>query len=244
MTAADMIYDFKQKLNKIDSQSYRNLLIPEIDWKLNDAQSTFIKMIANPRYRPVGGFEYNQRTIDDIRSIVNDSIPLIAASPSEVLIAGFTYVKLPEDYMYYASSELTLKKQNCQASCRCIVRSHNDRFEESPFDKSSFEWREVNILFCKQGIRIYLPDNTTIVSYKLSYIRKPKYIHDAQHFNATVAMDDGTYTLPSGEILKGSQDCELPDAVHSEIVDLAVLIATGDLVMDYGVKRAKVDISN
>jgi hypothetical protein len=239
MTSSEMIYDFKQKINKIDSQSYRNLLVPEIDWKLNDAQNVFIKMIAQPRYRPMGGFEYNQRNIDDIRSIVSESIPLtVQHSP-------FDYVELPEDYMYYASSELILKKGSCTGSCRCIVRSHNDRFEESPFDSSSFEWREVNILFCDEGIRVYLPDNTSISTYNLSYIRKPKYIHDAQHYNATNAeRNNGTYTLPSGVVLTGSQDCELPKAVHPEIVDLAVLITTGDLIPDYSVKRAKVDISN
>jgi hypothetical protein len=38
MTAREMHYDFKQKLNKIDSQKHRNLKVPEIDWKLNEAQ--------------------------------------------------------------------------------------------------------------------------------------------------------------------------------------------------------------
>jgi hypothetical protein len=239
MVSSEMIYDFKQKLNKIDSQSYRNLLIPEIDWKLNDAMDVFIKMIAQPRYRPQG-FEYNQRSIDDIRSIVKESVSLPIKNNGK-----FDYVELPEDYMYYASSEINIKKNTCIGNCRCIVRSHNDRFEESPFDKSSFEWREINIVFCEEGIRVYLPDNTSIASYLLSYIRRPAYIHDAQHFNASnAAMDNGTYTLPSGEVLVGSQDCELPPAVHRDIVDLAVLITTGDLVLDYSIKRAKVDISN
>jgi len=44
-----MHYDLKVKLNKVDSQQYRNLLIPEIDWALNEAQNIFIKNIAEPR---------------------------------------------------------------------------------------------------------------------------------------------------------------------------------------------------
>jgi len=36
MTVKDMHYDFKKKLNKVDSQQNRNLLIPEIDWTHND----------------------------------------------------------------------------------------------------------------------------------------------------------------------------------------------------------------
>ena len=45
MLIEDMHYDFKQKINKIDSQKYRNLRIPEIDWKLNEAQEIFIKTV-------------------------------------------------------------------------------------------------------------------------------------------------------------------------------------------------------
>ena len=65
-----MHYDFKTKLNKIDSQQYRNLRIPEIDWKLNEAQELFVKMIAKPRLRNHLGFETSQRSVDDIRTIV------------------------------------------------------------------------------------------------------------------------------------------------------------------------------
>ena len=49
MSVKDMHYDFKTKLNKLDSNLYRNLQIPEIDRKLNEAMFIFIKSIAEPR---------------------------------------------------------------------------------------------------------------------------------------------------------------------------------------------------
>ena len=49
MTIEEQHYDFKMKLNKIDSQQYRNLIIPQIDWLLNEAQELFVKMVSNPR---------------------------------------------------------------------------------------------------------------------------------------------------------------------------------------------------
>ena len=52
------------KILKIDSQKYRNLIVPEIDWKLNEAQEAFVKIIAEPRLKSQLGFEINQRTID------------------------------------------------------------------------------------------------------------------------------------------------------------------------------------
>ena len=49
MTIQDMHYDFKKKLDKIDSQQNKNLLIPEIDWVLNEAQEMFVKIVAFPK---------------------------------------------------------------------------------------------------------------------------------------------------------------------------------------------------
>ena len=46
-----MHYDFKKKLNKIDSQQKKNLLIPEIDWTLNEAQNLYVDIIAQPRFK-------------------------------------------------------------------------------------------------------------------------------------------------------------------------------------------------
>ena len=49
MNVRGMHYDVKQKLNKVDSQQYRNLRVPEIDWKLNEAYEIFVKSVAEPR---------------------------------------------------------------------------------------------------------------------------------------------------------------------------------------------------
>ena len=70
MTIKDMHYDFKKKLNKVDSQQYRNLLIPEIDWALNEAQNVFVDIVSEPRLRTNLGFEKSQKNIDDIRTLV------------------------------------------------------------------------------------------------------------------------------------------------------------------------------
>ena len=44
MTIQEMHYDVKMKLNKVDSQQYRNLIIPQVDWILNEAQELFVKL--------------------------------------------------------------------------------------------------------------------------------------------------------------------------------------------------------
>ena len=98
MTIEEMHYDFKQKLNKIDNQAYRNLRVPEIDWKLNEALDIFIKRVSEPRKKNGLGFERNQRTIDDIRTLVINQNTVTANCIPAVVYDNTSYVLvLPDD---------------------------------------------------------------------------------------------------------------------------------------------------
>lgn len=238
MNAREMHYDFKQKLNKVDSQKNRNLLVPEIDWKLCEAQDILVKVIAQPRLASQLGFEANQRTIDDIRTIVVDQRPADYLPVSSYDTSSFI-VALPGDYWFLASAKVLATKGNCQdkiLSTRLV--QHNDEHEASPFDRSSFEWRIANIRFNKEGIRVFTDGTFTVTKLGLEYLKRPRRIHNAQDYQG------GTYTALDGTALTGSQDCELPEAVHREIVDLAVLITAGDLSLpDFQLKQAKLGLT-
>lgn len=142
--------------------------------------------------------------------------------------------------MFYVSANLIISRPNCQDRvARAYVRQHDDRFETSPFDDSSFEWKEVNIRFYDGGIKVFTDGTFEVKSFKLNYIRKHAYIHNAQAFLS------GSYKMPgTGIILTGTQDCELPDHTHREIVDIAVLVTSGDLASpDYQLKQAKINLN-
>lgn len=236
MNVRGMHYDIKQKLNKVDSQQYRNLRVPEIDWKLNEAYEIFVKSVAEPRINNHLGFETSQRSIDDIRTIVVNDFSIIPT----VIDSSTYYATLPDNYMFYVSADVVISKEGCEnRTATCILRQHDDKHELSPFDKSSFEWKEVNIRFYENGIKIFTDGTFQVEELKLNYIRKHAYIHNAQDFLPT-----GSYTLPDGTVLTGSQDCELPEHTHREIVDIAVLITTGDLQSgDYQLKQAKINLN-
>lgn len=139
-----MHYDFKKKLNKIDSQQNRNLLIPEIDWSLNEALEIFIKSIAEPRTKTYFGFELNQRSIDDIRTLVVNN---------QCLTVINNIVTLPDNYLHFVKGEVIMSKNNCKnVKGKFRLKQHDDDFESSPFDNSNFEWRTVNGYFFKNGI--------------------------------------------------------------------------------------------
>lgn len=227
MSVKNMHYDFKKKINKVDSQQYRNLLVPEIDWALNEAMRIFIDMVAEPRIQTMLGFEKNQKSIDDIRTIV------IQDYCSSSIVDNT--IPIPEDYLYFINGYALATKNGCEnKKLRLYLQQHDDEFEEDIFFKSSFGWRFINGNFYKEGIRLY-PTDFTVNKGCISYIKRPAYIHNAEDFRG------GTYKLPDGTVFTGFQDCELPQQTHREIVDLAVMIASGELsIPNYEIHRAKV----
>lgn len=230
MTIKDMHYDFKKKLNKVDSQQNRNLLIPEIDWALNEALEIYVKTISQPRIKSYFGFEVNQRSIDDIRTLVVNN---------QCLNVINNVVILPPEYWHFIKGNITMSKDSCvNVKGTFHLRQHDDDFENSPFDKSSFEWRTVNGVFFDGGIKVYDDGTFTNNQLCISYIKKHPYIHNAQDFRT------GTYKLPSGIVLTGTSSCVLPEHTHREIVDIAVLLVTGEIQgQDYQIKLNKLNLN-
>lgn len=246
MDIRDMHYDFKVKFNKLDSQQTKNLLIPEIDWKLTEAQDVYVKAVAEPRYRQGLGFELNQRTVDDIKTIVKKQFFEKGTCTALTRVDDFTYRgQLPQDYMFYASSRVIASKGSC-ANKELVVHivQDDDLHQETWSSVPSFEWRETNANFNQgatpgTGEILVKSDGTFVPEWIcLHYIVQPPRLHNARD------VQGGQYMLPSGQLLTGFQDCILPQHVHSEIVDLAVLLATTDLISEYNVKQAKTTLSD
>jgi len=243
MTIREMHYDFKFKHNKVDTQNHRNLVVPEIDWLLNEASELFVKLIAKPRLRNHLGFEVNQRTLDDIRTIVvnNDN-----DTNNEIPVTNNIGV-LPDDYWHHIRSYAKVSKGSCKDQhARIVLRQHDDKFNESKFDRSNFNWRFVNALIYQNNIKFYTNGDFTVERYCISYIRKMVYMHNAQDFNIS-ATGVGSYNrLDAGNTtLTGRVDCELPEHTHREIVDIAVALATNySQNGDYNLKLNKLQSFN
>lgn len=224
----DMHEMFKIKLNKVDSQNFRNLLVPEIDLLLNEALGIFVKSVAEPRMKNHLGFETSQRSIDDIRPLVKFYQTTVNSS---------NIALLPADYMFYVVSEVDVKKGNCPyVSANINIRQHDDITKDNAFYESSYEWKEVNARFNSQGLLLEGNSNFTFSNqangFRMTYIKKPLFIHNAEGYNSI----SGYNSLSEGT-LTGFQNCELPRHTHNEIVDIAVAIASGNLQSpDYQLK--------
>lgn len=235
MTIQDMHYDFKKKFNKIDSQQSRNFLVPEIDWTLNEAVELFVSLIASPEIKNFAGFEVDQKRTDDIRTLV--------VSPKTDTNASISIVNniapLPTNYWHFLKGEVIANKSKCgDRVLRLKPQQHDDEFEESSFNSSSYEWKTVNGIFFNAGIQVFNDGTFTNKTLNLTYLRRHVYMHNAADFKA------GTYTLPSGVALTGRVNCELPEHTHREIVDLAVLIASGEIAdPTYQIKLQKLNLN-
>lgn len=222
MNIKEQHYDFKQKLNKIDSQKYRNLQVPEIDWKLNEARELFVKMVAEPRRYSHLGFETNQRVIDDIRNLVVHD-PMVPAIDN--------VLPLPYGYWFHLRMKPTVSSDTCPAikfNKNVTIRQHDDDYADSPFDRSDYKWRTINGVFNEQGI-VLADDNTSLKVHhvEFAYIRKLTWVHNAEDHIG------GSYKLPGGQSLTGTQD-DTELTAHREIVDIAVRIAMGEIESQLG----------
>ena len=236
MNVREMQYDIRQKVNRLGTNQNQNLRIPELDWKINEAIDVFIKAVAQPRIPNHLGFETSQRSTDDVRTLVVDDKPLPVVKVDE-----FTYyAELPTEYNFFVSGRVDITKDACGSkTARAIPQQHDDRFQEDSFANSSYEWGDVNIYFYEKGIKIFTDGTFKVDKLRLDFIKKHPYVHNAQDF-----LPQKSYKDLRGYTLTGSQDCELPEHTHREIVDLAVLSIATDLQLpDYQIKQARLALN-
>lgn len=208
-------YLFKRGVNKIDSQRNRNFLIPEIDLYLNEAYLILIKTIAKPRQFRGLGFEINSRTTNDIYTMVVTDLSLAVTN---------NIVEIPEDYLYDVKHKAIISKGRCQKqpTRKVVVFQHEDDYENNPFFRSDFDWREVAVLMNEDGFEIFTTD-FIVDEYLLSYIKTHPYMNFAEGY------EGGSYIDLDGNTLTGKQDCLLPEPSALDLVDIAVFLATGDI---------------
>jgi len=246
MTVQEMHYDFKIKFNKLDSNVYRDFQVPEIDWLLNEAQEVFLKQRYGINNTTQKGFEGSQKRIDDLRNLVMKNVSL---SPVTQVDTVSYEAELPDNYIFAIRVQSVVTKTSCPDKTLVCKPTQHDDLSNCLLDPNynpSYEWGEMPIVYgtisnlTAGANRIfgYTDGSFTVTSFILDYLREPARIA----FPGGVL--GGQYILPDGStIALPNQDCELPEHTHREIVDIATLIAAGDINHPgYQVKAAKTSI--
>ena len=230
MSTIELHFDFDFKLDKLATLTKPDINVGEKDWLLNEAQSLLIKRYYMGNNSSFTAFETVQKRNDDLSSLVvkYPDQPLILPTlivDSGVYELDLNTLKYP--YMFFVRGTVTtIKKSNssCVTEASMKLISHDDINSalKDPFNNTD----STEVLFnfgrsssastanhSRSSIYLY-PGIYSLGGIKIEYIKYPQKIN----YGGYAYIDGVTYPI---------QQCELPIHVHSEIVDLAVQIASG-----------------
>lgn len=221
-----MHYDFKVKIDKVDSMSKKNFLPNEIDWIINEAIKMFVKQRYGQNNLKGAGFESIQKRTDDLRTLQIKSPTAKQPGVVPVQHQGDVYEFRISDFKfpYWFLTRLTAKarKENCDKVIRIRQTQHDDLSIalDDDFFKPDFMWGEALAVEARTdetqnnmgSIYVYT-DNFEILEIYPEYLKEPNRVWI------------GTYNTKDGKNVIGNPpiNCDLPDHTHNEIVDIAVL---------------------
>ena len=221
MTVNELHYDFLFKIDKVNSLSKEDFYPEEIDWLLNEAQNVLIKTRYTGNNPHKTGFEVTQKRSDDLSSLVvkYPEQPLITPIQRTSTLYEVDLSTLAHEYWFFIRGTAELTKDNCTTEVSLRLINHDDLNNalNDPFNNSGREWLLFNFGKNSQstGTSIYIyPGEYTPDNIKIEYIKKPTRIN----LGGYLYIDGITYTAATSE---------LPEQVHSELVDIAVQIASG-----------------
>lgn len=226
MTVLEMHYDFRLKVGMIESLQTRAFTDAEIDWFLNESKDIFVKrfMKLDSQGRRKG-FEMDQKDIDDLKSLVvkfpeQPALPLVYYPDMHIYELDLNL--LAQKYLFFVRGVVNVKDDNCTFKANLKHVRHGDLNEalSDPFNKSD----KKRVLFnfgrsengSSESIYLYPDVNHQLENIIIEYIKVPQKIYL------------GTYTYIDGTT-PATQECDLPEHTHNQIVDIAVLLASGQI---------------
>lgn len=222
MTVAEMQYEFKVGMDKVDSLSSPNFTPEEIDILLNNAQDQIIAQRAFRNNVRREGLEETQKRVDDLKNLVANYSTTTFTSTVDSKANG-VFVNLPANYRHAIQEEADVTFNDCAGTsttglAEVIPLSHDryNRIIRDPFNTPSeeivyrlgFEATGGNERF-----ELITASNVAMSNYKLRYLREPQSIRYGTQ-----------YQTPTTDV-----DCELSEHIHREIVALAVKNALEDI---------------
>lgn len=213
-----LLYKIDQKLNKLSSNAHQQVALEDKILALNEAQINMIKTkIDGQAVANKLGMDSMKKRYEDIQSLIVDftenSLPLKEVNKTlNQWDASLTELK--PRYMLYADSYVIADKGKCKDRIIWInkdLAKHGDiqfLLNNSHY-KPSFEYQETFNSITSNSISIYTDGTFTPTKLFVMYVRYPDYIDKAGYVNFEGKASTTT-------------NCELPDYLEDELVDLTV----------------------
>jgi hypothetical protein len=224
MTIQEAHYDFKIKIDKVDSLKKRNFLTHEIDWILNEAYLLFIKQRFGINNVKQASFETTNKRKTDLRT-------LQVKSPERQpgLVPVLSHVGVFEtnlsDLLYkpavITNMAIKVKKGTCEKIIRDVKPVEHDdlnNYLTNSFYSPSLIWSrgiyvEGQGLGTEGSLYFYTNGEYDIEEVYIDYLKLPKRVWFG-NYNTL----DGKYVIGNPPVT-----FEVPEFVHNEIVDIAVV---------------------
>lgn len=207
-----LLYDIEFKLNKIATNDHQSIPLEDKIIALNEAQVQLIKQKINPNNVYKLGFDSFKKRYDDLQSLISEQeIALVNDNTKTNRFSG-DISQMNPTYMFYVDGFILANKGSCNnIPLHLILTKHADLFTllNNTNTSPSFEYQETLLTISDNKFEVYSDSTFIPTSINIKYIRYPKKI-DATgyiHFDGTDSID---------------QNCELPEYLKDELVDLAV----------------------
>jgi hypothetical protein len=216
MTNETLKLKVKQRLNKLDSSDYDNIMPWQIIEAFNKGQSNWCRRnLVGTNVSKIGD-EGNTRRIDDLQVLLTSKV-LNLSKKDLFYISG----KLPNDYFMFKRISAKAKKECCDNRRMMIYLGQEGNVEELLRDfnkKPSFEWSETFATFFNNKIKIFTNNDFTVEEAELMYYRQPRKIQML-----------GISDPYSGTVSLSEQICEFKDDMVELFIDECVKIISGDI---------------
>lgn len=207
MTVTEMHRSFRFSLDKLDALNYPNFLPEEINLLLNQAQDRYVKQrygLTNPKR---DGFEEIQKRTEDLKELVQPANLAPLAYSTNNIDTNARFFILPLDHWFIIQERVEITYLDCNGDTvdTLVEVRPTQHVEFDKVIKDAFKQPDktkVLRLMENGQVEIVADSTSTLVSYRLRYIKKP------------VRIDLATLV-----------DCELSDHTHQEIVDEAIKVA-------------------
>lgn len=213
-----LLYKIDQRLNKLSSNSHQQIQLEDKLLALNEAQILLVKQKVNGISVPNGmGMDAFKKRYDDLQGLVinYDKQPLTLLSTNEQLNEYSAQLNsLDPSYFLYLDGYLTADKGECKnkkiwLNPDLIKHGSLQFLLTNEHYKPSFEYEETFCSISSGYISVYTDGTFTPKKLYLMYIKYPTKINKEGYIDF-----DGEAST--------TVDCELPESLENELLNLAV----------------------
>jgi hypothetical protein len=228
MNIQEMHYEFKVRVNRLDTQHYQDLPPHNIDNLLNNAINHFVEHYAYANKLP---FEVTQSRIDMLSNLVIGQPEQPTLIPTRVSSNSFE-VKFSQLAYPYAHLVRASVNSNCGVvNVKLIPMEFLNRMLNDAMQRPSFRWRRLLGTIRKSSTEqdasmyIYTEPAFELTGVNIEYIKQPAKVffggYNTVEYDACVerGLDNCSqyYSIATLPV-----DCDIADMYHSLIVDIAV----------------------